>query len=58
MPQLFNNAVLTDKGAKLLVRAQAVEIKLEHIQHQKKRCSHCRRQQNLKHRKTLMRYQE
>ena len=29
MPQLFNNAVLTDKGAKLLVRAQAGEIKLQ-----------------------------
>lgn len=29
MPQLFNNAVLTNKGAKLLVRAQAGEIKLQ-----------------------------
>lgn len=29
MPQLFNNAVMTDKGAKLLVRAQAGQIKLQ-----------------------------
>lgn len=29
MPQLFNNAVMTNKGANLLVRAQAGQIKLQ-----------------------------
>jgi hypothetical protein len=29
MPQLFNNAVMTNKGADLLVRAQAGQIKLQ-----------------------------
>lgn len=29
MPQPFNNAVMTDAGARLLTRAQAGEIKIE-----------------------------
>ena len=33
MPQPFNNAVMTNAGARLLTRAQAGEIKIEFTRH-------------------------